>query len=287
MLKISKILLPIDFSASSADAADAATAIAEHFQSQITLLHVLAPGFEPPLPTSGQRTVIHGFVRVEAEERMKYFRCDEWRRLDIQRVLKEGDPALTIAEYAESEHFDLIMMPTHGYGPFRRLLLGSVTAKVLHDATCPVWTSVHSQERPTHVPAQPRRIAAAVDLGPHSGSVLRWAGRLSEEFKAPLSIIHVAPFDPRVENYYFSPEWRDDVMREARVELTELMRTAGITGETHTEVGPIPDAVVERSRDLEADLLVIGRSGHSGHTGRLPTNAYAIIRKAPCPVLGV
>jgi hypothetical protein len=48
-----------------------------------------------------------------------------------------------------------------------------------------------------------------------------------------------------VENYYFSPEWRDDVIREAKAELTELMRTAGITGETHIEVGAIPDAVVE------------------------------------------
>jgi K+-sensing histidine kinase KdpD len=104
---------------------------------------------------------------------------------------------LTIAEYAESEHFDLIMMPTHGHGPFRRLLLGSVAAKVLHDATCPVWTSVHCQERPIHVPAQPRRIAAAVDLGPHSTSVLRWAGRLSEEFKAPLRASFTLPRSTR------------------------------------------------------------------------------------------
>ncbi len=39
-------------------------------------------------------------------------------------------------------------MPTHGYGPFRRFILGSVTAKVLHDADCPVWTGVHLEEAP-------------------------------------------------------------------------------------------------------------------------------------------
>ena len=44
-------------------------------------------------------------------------------------------------------------MPTHGFGPLRRFLLGSVAAKVLHDAQCPVWTSVH-----TDAPFGPQRV---------------------------------------------------------------------------------------------------------------------------------
>ena len=43
----------------------------------------------------------------------------------------------------ESPDQTVILMPTHGYGPFRRFILGSNTAKVLHDADCPVWTGVH------------------------------------------------------------------------------------------------------------------------------------------------
>ena len=284
---ITKILLPIDFSERSADAAKAAAAVAERFHSEITLLHILAPRFEAPLAIPGQRTVVHGFAREEAEARMQEFQCQEWHRLQVKRVPREGDPARAIVEYAESEHIDLIMMPTHGYGPFRRLLLGSVTAKVLHDSKCPVWTAVHDTENPSRVPAQPRRIAAAVDLGPHSGDVLRWASQLSWEFGAPLSIIHVAPLDPRTEDYYLSPEWRAEVIGNARAELTELVRADGINGQIHIEVGSIPQAVVERTRNAQADLLVIGRSGHGGVTGRLPTNAYAMIRESPCPVLGV
>src|SRR5271157_1875198 len=127
---ITKILLPIDFSERSAKAA---AAVAERFHSEITLLHILAPRFEAPLAIPGQRTVVHGFAREEAEARMQEFQCQEWHRLQVKRVPREGDPARAIVEYAESEHIDLIMMPTHGYGPFRRLLLGSVTAKVLHE----------------------------------------------------------------------------------------------------------------------------------------------------------
>ena len=286
MFSLTKILLPIDFSERSADAAEAAAAVAEHFDAEITLLHVLAPRFDP-LPTASQRAVVHGFEREEAEEKMKRFRCSELRHREVRQVLREGDPAGSIVDYAESEHIDLIMMPTHGYGPFRRLLLGSVTAKVLHDVKCPVWTAVHSQEKLSHIPAKPRRIACAVDLGAHIGDVLRWASQLSWEFGAPLSVIHVAPLDPRTEGYYASPEWRSEVMGGAKAELVKLLQADGINGEIHIEVGGIPEAVVERTRSAQADLLVIGRSGHSGVTGRLPTNAYAIIREAPCPVLGV
>jgi len=52
MFALTRILLPVDFSARSADAAEAAEAIAEHFHSEITLLHVLAPRFDAPLAPS-------------------------------------------------------------------------------------------------------------------------------------------------------------------------------------------------------------------------------------------
>jgi len=288
MFTIAKILLPIDFSARSADAADAAAAIAERCGSEIVLLHVLAPGFNLPLPTSAQMKLLHGFAREEAEEKMKEFRSNEWRHLGVKRVLEEGDPASKIVEYAGSEHVDLIMMPTHGYGPFRRLLIGSVTAKVLHDASCPVWTAVHAPETASGILAQPRRIACAVDLSPQSSGILSWASRLSWEFGASLSVIHVVTsLDPRLEDYGLSPEWRGHVINEAKAELVRLLDTAGAHAEIRTEIGPIVSALADAAREVRADLLVIGRSSRDGIAGRLPTNAYAIIRESPCPVVSV
>jgi nucleotide-binding universal stress UspA family protein len=288
MFTIAKILLPIDFSARSNDAADAAVAVAERFGSEITLLYVLPPRFDLPLPTSAQMSILHGCARAEAEEKMKEFRPREWDHLGVKRVLREGDAARTIVEYANEEHIDLIMMPTHGYGPFRRLLLGSIAAKVLHDANCPVWTAVHTADAPAEARAQPRHIACAVDLGPQSASILSWASRLSWEFGASLSVIHViASLDPRTEDYYLSPEWRGHVIGEAKAELARLLETAGASGAIHAEVGPIAGGVTGAARNLQADLLVIGRNSRDTIAGRLPTNAYAIIRESPCPVLSV
>ena len=288
MFTIAKILLPIDFSARSTDAADAAAAVAERFGSEIVLLHVLAPRLDLPLPTSAQMKVLHDGARVEVEEKMKEFRSNEWGHLAVKRVLREGDPARTIVEYATEEHVDLIMMPTHGYGPFRRLLLGSITAKVLHDANCLVWTAAHTPEAPSTVSAKPRRIACAVDLAAQSSSILSWASRLCWEFGASLSVIHVVTsLDPRLEEYYLSPEWRGYVIHEARADLARLLETAGARGEIHIEVGPVAGAVAGAAKQAQADLLVVGRNSHDSMAGRLPTNAYAIIRESPCPVLSV
>ena len=74
------------------------------------------------------------------------------------------------------EQMDLIVMPTHGYGPFRRFILGSVTAKVLHDADCPVMTGVHLEEAPPIDTIAFRHVLVAVDLGPQSAPALRMGG---------------------------------------------------------------------------------------------------------------
>ena len=114
----------------------------------------------------------------------------EFTGLRTKRVLLDGDPAREIIDDAHEEHCDLIFMPTHGHGPFRRLLLGSVTAKVLHDADCPVWTGVHMEPPPQHTPGVLERVVCAVDLGKNSEKVLGWAARIATEFHASLTVVH-------------------------------------------------------------------------------------------------
>ena len=82
----------------------------------------------------------------ERKQQVQSFLSSEFETVSTVRLTLEGDPGRIIADYAAKEKVDLIMMPTHGYGPFRRFLLGSVTAKTLHDAQCPVWTSAHLSE---------------------------------------------------------------------------------------------------------------------------------------------
>jgi nucleotide-binding universal stress UspA family protein len=290
MFPFTKILLPVDFSARSADLVRTAAALAERFGAKPTLLHVLSPEFPSHLAHS-QASSLHDVslsARQDAEGKLEELAASELHHGSVDRVLLEGDVAANIVDYARSENFDLIMMPTHGHGLFRRLLLGSITAKVLHDANCPVWTAVHTAATASGShSAAIRRIACAIDLGPDASRLLYWAKRISEAFGAALSTIHVVvSLDPRLEEFYLSSEWRGYLIGRARSRLADLQAASGVEAESHIEIGPVPHAVADAAREAQADLLIIGR-GQEGLTGRLAGNAYAIIRESPCPVLSV
>src|SRR5437763_17179177 len=101
-------------------------------------------------------------------ERLASTLVKELGHVQVDRVVEIGDPWAVITEFARQSSVDLIMMATHGYGPFRELLLGSVAAKVLHDSECPVWTATHVEEGPAIEHVNPSKILCAVDTTPKS-----------------------------------------------------------------------------------------------------------------------
>jgi nucleotide-binding universal stress UspA family protein len=200
----------------------------------------------------------------------------------------EGDPARVVVEYAHTENFDLIVMPTHGYGPFRRFLIGSVTAKVLHDVDIPVWTGPHLEQAAEWKSLAWSRVACAIDLGSHSAAVLRWAASMACGCGAELTIVHAIPSSSAgVGGVTFDPDWRVDLAHDARSRIAELQNELGIPAQVHIEIGDPAAGVPNAARCVGADLLVIGRSVSGGVLGRLRANAYAIIRESPCPVVSV
>jgi nucleotide-binding universal stress UspA family protein len=103
----------------------------------------------------------------QAQHNVDRFLAPELEGLAVKRILLDGDPAQMILETARHQNVDLIMMPTHGYGAFRRFLVGSVTAKVLHDGECPVWTGAHLDAVPSQEFAI-GHVLCAIDLSSHS-----------------------------------------------------------------------------------------------------------------------
>src|ERR1017187_10478835 len=164
MFPLSKILLPIDFSERSVGGARYAIPLADHFHSELTLLHVISP-IDYPSP---EVQAFNGDRREKASKELDDFLCAALYHLNTRRILREGDPAEVIADQAAQDRSDLIMMATHGYSPVRRHLLGSVTSKVLHDTPCAVWTGAHVAQGPSAGGIKRRHIVGKVALGPHS-----------------------------------------------------------------------------------------------------------------------
>lgn len=139
------ILFPVDFSPSCTAMARFVKRVADLFGSRVTLVHVcdLAShnGFELYVRCPQEIAEEHQSI---AEDRLTSFLESDFPSYTCSRILCSGEAAAQIAEIARTRRFDLIIMPTHA-GRFRRMLLGSTTAKVLNDADCPVLTTQHAE----------------------------------------------------------------------------------------------------------------------------------------------
>jgi nucleotide-binding universal stress UspA family protein len=179
-------------------------------------------------------------------------------------------------------------MPTHAHGPFRRTLLGSVTAKVLHDAPCPVWTGPHMENAPERQAAPFHRILCALELDCEARTVLRWVAVMVRRFQSILAIVHAVPVSTvRLGPLYFDPAWRGQMVDSARDRIDWLKAEAGLDAEISVEVGDVHAAVSSAARQWRPDLMVVGRGRATAMLGGLRSNTYAILRDAPCPVLAI
>jgi nucleotide-binding universal stress UspA family protein len=260
MFQLKRILFPVDFSDRSRGAAPYAEEFAAHFDAELILLHVV----QPP----DYNTPISDSHRVQSEGFDKFF-GHRLHRLHVKRLIEHGDPAAKIVELAGIHQADLIIMPTQGMGVYRRLIIGSISAKVLHDADCPVWSSVHTEKAPPHEKIRYHHICCAVDLRPQNAKVLEWACRFAKAYRAKLSLVHAGE------------------RAAAEQILAGLQKEVGSNAEIHIQDGEPAEVVANLADELKADLLVIGRGVESGLLGRLVATAYSIIRQSPCPVVSV
>ncbi len=113
------------------------------------------------------------------------------------------------------------MMPTRGCGVLRRFLLGSVTAKVLHDVSTAVWTGIGSALA-EHAPAVPyKSIVCALDETEEAEAVLRAAAALAKSYQAKLALVHVLETPQATLEIDFTP-YRKDLLDAAHAHLRDL-----------------------------------------------------------------
>ena len=135
-----KICCAVDLSEPSWLATELAAELAKESHSQLSLVHVHAPP-----PPAASDVLVSSRAVLEDEEREAVERLEEWRRdaerhahVPVRAVVRVGDPATEIVEYADEEGCDLVVVGTHGRGGIPRLVLGSVAERVVRHAHVPV-----------------------------------------------------------------------------------------------------------------------------------------------------
>ncbi|MBA3283478.1 MAG: universal stress protein [Nitrosopumilus sp.] len=151
----SKILLAIDGSKPSMDAAEDAIEIAKNNKSQLIVIHVIDFYKYPYLLSSTVLAPTFGSRRFEEDKK----KAEEWIKAVKEKFIQSnavnnGDAdtknlkteiiegktsvAATIVDYAESKNVDLIVIGSRGVTGFKKMLVGSVTSDVVKYAHCSV-----------------------------------------------------------------------------------------------------------------------------------------------------
>jgi nucleotide-binding universal stress UspA family protein len=301
MITIRRILCPVDFSRFSHHALEQAVALAREFGAEVSALHVSAVAPVTAFVPIGAPLVPEP-ARLSRAERQAMTRqlhdfVDEIAvdGLSLRTELKEQDPVSAIVDTALTWPADVIVMGTHGRSGFERLMLGSVTEKVLRKAPCPVLTVPRRL-----VTAKPRlafgRILCAVDFSPASLRALEYAVSLASPDGPGVQALNVIELfaeggGMRDELVLDTPDFRAGLLRHAQQRLRDAigdpLRARCPIAESVT-MGKAYREILRIAADDHADLIVLGVQGRTAADLFLfGSTTQHVVRQAECPVLTI
>lgn len=299
MIEIKRILCPTDFSEFSRHAIEQAIALARWYASEISVLHVYTmPVTMATFSGDGtafpiDRSALTGSYREEfAAEMRRLIATLEPGDVPLETSVLEGGVIDTVIGEARRLPADLIVMGTHGRSGFERLLLGSVSERVVRKAPCPVLTV---PRRVSDIPFTFKRILCPIDFSAASLDALRYALSLAQEADGRLIVVHVLEMMPAVattDDFVLNvPEFRARYERDARERL-RLAIPAAVRDYCRISeavvTGKAYEAILDLAAKNGAELIVMGVQGRGAADLMLfGSTTQHVMRQATCPVLTI
>ena len=294
MFKTKTVLHPTDFSPESQHAFQYAYELAECRDAELHLLHVATFLGDDPLraafDVSLDEDEFYKQVHDEADEKMKeLIETVEASSVPVRRVHSRGiAPAPVITEYAKKQNIDVIVMGTEGRRGVSRLVMGSVAAEVVRNASCAVFTV---RDGATEMPSDVERVLTPVDLSEFSGPLLRAARDLTASFNASLDVVHVVeplPFPVPLVGAVTIHDLIPDPVDQAKRQLDRLVKTSSgfpVSISAHVAEGHAATTILEETEKNDVDLIVMSSHGRTGLERVVLGSVTArVARRASCPV---
>jgi nucleotide-binding universal stress UspA family protein len=291
-INLKRILCPTDFSEGSQHALAFAVALAQWYDAQVTVMHVIEIYPVPAVLPGNPSPVVGPYVSREAvaADLERFTAALKHNNIPFEIAIEQGTAAQSILETAKRVSAELVVIGTHGRGGFEHLVLGSVAEKVLRKAKCPVLI-VPPGVPSAHVPIRFERILCPIDFSPSSRLALTYALSLAQEAQATLTLLHVleavpdepaaAPFDP--------VEYHRQREADARTRLREVVPAEARTWCKPLEVvgaGRSYREILRVAAESGSDLIVMGVAGHGVlHRMFFGSTTNHVVRQARCPVL--
>jgi nucleotide-binding universal stress UspA family protein len=293
-LKIKLILCPIDFSEFSVSAYQHALSVAEHYQARLVAQHIVELWRHPSADFAASAGLYEEYsqaLRESGKKQLQEF-VENHTHDEIQPelVVQMGIAADSIVSFAQLQKADVIVMGTHGRRGFDRLMLGSVTDRVMRTAPCPVLAA----SKPPHgsVAAGKERghfhhlsrILFCADFSENSERALRYAISATAEYDAELTLLHVLEGVP-------SPAKTEEARAAAAERLDRLVPPEGgksLKIRTAVRIGKPYEQIIQLATEAQIDLVIMGVRGRGAlDVAVFGSTTYRLMQLGSCPVLAV
>jgi nucleotide-binding universal stress UspA family protein len=291
---IGRILLATDFSPWARRAEEYASSLASSWHAHLTVMSVLEfpPGLNPDYPVNQQYLTER--MREASGQLAEYKQRVARRGIDVSTRIATGLPSEEVIAAARGEESDLIVLGTRGKSGLAHVLLGSTAERVIRMAPCPVF-AVHMEkddESAAQAGLKLERILVPVDFSDCSLDAVEYAALVARQAKASVELLHVLePVSYGLDFTLGHAEERERKRGRLSKQLEELsaaLSIAGIPTNSHLRGGLPGDSILDESRTLPSDLIVMGTHGRRGISHVLNGSvAEAVLRRAHCPVLTV
>jgi nucleotide-binding universal stress UspA family protein len=284
MIHTKTIMVPVDFSEASKKAVNYGLSLALEFESRLVLAHIAA--YDSTAYEKAKADLLE-LIPQDCREKLMF-----------ETIVKCGNVQTELLGIIEDRNVDLVVMGSRGRSYFERMILGSVTERLLRKLHIPVLTVSHlDPEREIHAPGPVplKRILYATDLADGSEEGLEFSIRLARGLDASLLVAHVVQMADGafhgMETAAFVPEYSDEIRTQAQERLNRvvaLVSDGSVPIATLLADG-VPYETIDRlAVQYEADLIVINLQ-NKGRLERVVVGSTAerVIRTATVPVLSL
>jgi len=292
-LKIKLILCPIDFSEFSVSAYQHALSVAEHYQAKLVAQHIVELWRHPDAGFVASAELYEEYIQALRESGKKQLQefVENHTHDEIQPELlvQVGVAADSILSFAQLQKADVIVMGTHGRRGFDRLMLGSVTDRVMRRAPCPVLAaskphdSVAAGKERGHV-HHLSRILFCADFSENSERALKYAISATAEYDAELTLLHVLEGAPSLAK-------TEEAMAVAAERLDKLIPPDGrktLKIKTAVRIGKTYAQIIQLAEEAQIDLVTMGVRGRGAlDVAVFGSTTYRVMQLGSCPVLAV
>jgi len=293
-LKINLILCPIDFSEFSVSAYQHALSVAGHYRAKLVAQHIVELWRHPAadfVASAGLYEEYYQALRESGKEQLQEFvKKHTHDEIQPELLVQVGVAADSILSFAQSQETDVIVMGTHGRRGFDRLMLGSVTDRVMRTAPCPVLAasnpphgSVAAGRERGHV-HHLSRILFCADFSENSERALKYAISATAEYDAELTLLHVLEGAPSLAK-------TEEAMAVAAERLDKLIPPEGrktLSIKTEVRIGKTYAQIIQLAEEAQIDLVTMGVRGRGAlDVAVFGSTTYRVMQLGSCPVLVV